>query len=76
MELGASGVSACATHPVLSGPAIERLEASEFKEIVLLNTIPLRDKVSDKFKTLSVAPLFADAMSRVFNNESISKLFV
>lgn len=76
MELGASGVSACATHPVLSGPAIKRLEASEFKEIVLLNTIPLRDKVSDKFKTLSVAPLFADAMSRVFNNESISKLFV
>lgn len=75
MELGAKSVRACATHPVLSGPAIERLEESPFEEIVLLNTIDLNEKVSDKFSTLSVAPLFADAMSRIFNNESISTLF-
>lgn len=75
MNLGATSVSACATHPVLSGPAVERLDKSPFKEVVLLNTIPLGDKHSDKFTTLSVAPLFANAMNRVFINESISKLF-
>lgn len=76
IDLGARSVSACATHPVLSGPAVERLDASAFEEIVLLNTIPLGEKKSDKFTTLSVAGLFADAMTRVFTNESISKLFV
>lgn len=76
MELGAKSVRACATHPVLSGPAIERLEESPFEEVVLLNTVPLDlTKVSGKFKTLSVAPLFADAMTRIFTNESVSKLF-
>lgn len=76
IKLGAKSVSACATHPVLSGPAVDRLNASPFEEVVLLNTIPIGDKKSDKFKILSVAPLFADAMTRVFTNESISKLFV
>ncbi|MEG0919569.1 MAG: ribose-phosphate pyrophosphokinase [Anaerovoracaceae bacterium] len=76
MDLGAKSVRCCATHPVLSGPAIERLESSPFEQVLLLNTVPLDlSKVSDKFETLSVAPLFADAMTRVHTNQSISKLF-
>ncbi|NLF46899.1 MAG: ribose-phosphate pyrophosphokinase [Clostridiales bacterium] len=76
MEMGAKSVSACATHPVLSGPAIERLDASEFDEVVLLNTIPMTDeKKHKKFKMLSVAPLFAESMMRIHTNDSISKLF-
>ncbi|MDD4376978.1 MAG: ribose-phosphate diphosphokinase [Eubacteriales bacterium] len=75
-ELGAKNVYACATHPVLSGPAIERLEKSTIEELVLLNTLPLsEDKKTDKMTFLSVAPLFAEAMTRVFTNGSISKLF-
>jgi len=76
-QLGATEVYACATHPVLSGPAIERIEKSAIKEMVLLNTIPIpKEKQIDKIKTLSVAPLFAEAMLRIFSNDSISKLFV
>ena len=75
-ELGAKEVYACATHPVLSGPAVERLEASVIKELVLLNTIPMpEEKKLDKMKFLSVAPLFAEAMTRIFTNGSVSKLF-
>ncbi len=59
-DMGAKEVYACATHPVLSGPAIERIQDSAIKELVLLNTIPLPDvKKIDKIKLLSVAPLFA-----------------
>lgn len=76
LNLGAKSVSACATHAVLSGPAIERLEKSSLDEVVLLDTIPLsEDKIIDKFKILSVAPLFAEAMSRIHNNDSVSKMF-
>lgn len=75
-KLGAKEVYACATHPVLSGPAIQRIQDSEIKQMILLNTIPVPpDKKIEKMKILSVAPLFAEAMMRVFNNESISKLF-
>lgn len=77
IDLGAKSVSACATHAVLSGPALERLEASPFEEVVFLNTIPIdEDKMLDKFKVLSVAPLFAEAMTRIHNNDSVSKLFI
>ena len=76
IDLGAKSVSACATHAVLSGPALERLEASPFDEVVFLNTIPIpEEKTLDKFKILSVAPLFAEAMLRIHNNDSVSKLF-
>ena len=76
MEMGAKSVSACATHPVLSGPAIERLKDSPFQEIVLLNTIPIpEEKMFSRIKTLSVAPLFAEAMVRIHTNDSVSKLF-
>ena len=75
-EMGAKDVYACATHPVLSGPAIERIEASAIKELVLLNTLPIpEEKKIDKIKLLSVAPLFAEAMIRIFTNDSISRLF-
>lgn len=75
-KLGAKDVYACATHAVLSGSAIERLDKSVIKEVVLLNTVPVKpeDRI-EKFKFLSVAPLFAEAMTRVFTNGSISKLF-
>ncbi len=75
-SLGAKEVFACATHPVLSGPAVERLDKSVISEIVLLNTIPIpEEKRIEKMTFLSVAPLFAEAMTRVFTNGSISKLF-
>ena len=75
-EMGATSVRACATHGVLSGPAIERIENSAIEELVLLNTIPVpEEKRIEKMKILSVAHLFAEAMTRVFTNGSISKLF-
>ncbi|MBE6031608.1 MAG: ribose-phosphate diphosphokinase [Clostridiales bacterium] len=75
-KLGAKKIYACATHPVLSGPAIQRIQDSAIDELVLLNTIPLSaDKQIDKIKQLSVAPLFAEAMMRIFNNQSVSRLF-
>lgn len=75
-DLGALSVRAAATHAVLSGPAIERIEKSAIEELVLLNTLPIpAEKRIDKMKILSVAPLFAEAMTRVFENGSISELF-
>ncbi len=75
-ELGARDVMACATHPVLSGPAVERIAKSEISELVLLNTLPMpEEKKLPNMTFLSVAPLFAEAMTRVFTNGSISRLF-
>ena len=74
--LGAKSVKAAATHAILSGPAVERLEASAIEELVLLDTVPLpEEKKLEKMSFLSVAPLFAEAMSRIFNNGSVSDLF-
>ena len=74
--MGAKEVYAYATHPVLSGQAIERIEKSAIKEMVLLNTIPMeKEKQIEKIKVLSVAPLFAEAMIRIHTHNSISKLF-
>jgi len=76
VKLGAKEVYACATHAVLSGPAIERIQNSAIKELVLLNTITLpEEKKIDKISTISVAPYFAEAMRRVFGNEPLSTLF-
>lgn len=76
-NLGAKEVYCCATHPVLSGPAVERLKSAPIKETVVLNTIPLREeKLLENMTVLSVGPLFAEAMKRVYENGSISKLFV
>ncbi|MDD7428761.1 MAG: ribose-phosphate pyrophosphokinase [Oscillospiraceae bacterium] len=73
---GASEVYACATHGVLSGPAIERIQNSVIKELVILDTIALPDeKRIDKIKTLPVAPVFAQAIQRIYMDASISPLF-
>jgi ribose-phosphate pyrophosphokinase len=74
--MGAKDVFACATHGILSGPAIERIENSAISEMALLNTVPIpNDKKIDKISLISVAPLFAEAMARIFTNDSISRLF-
>jgi ribose-phosphate pyrophosphokinase len=73
---GAASVSACATHGVLSGPAIERLSASPLKEIVLLDTIPLEpDKKIDKITVLPVAPVISQAIQRIYADTPVSPLF-
>jgi ribose-phosphate pyrophosphokinase len=74
-DRGAKEVYACATHPVLSGPALERLEASPIKECVLLNTIPMpEEKKLKKMTFLSVGPVFKEAIERVHTNGSVSSL--
>jgi ribose-phosphate pyrophosphokinase len=76
LEQGAKEVYACCTHPVLSGPALQRLAAAPIKELVVTNTIPLSpEKQSDKIKVLSVAPLIGDAIIRIHEELSVSKLF-
>ena len=75
-DMGATAVYACATHAVLSGPAVERIEKSAIEELVLLNTIPLaEEKRIEKMRFLSVGPLFAEAITRVFTNGAVSELF-
>ncbi len=72
---GARSVRACATHAVLSGSAIERLEASSLDEVLLTDTIPLHT-TSKKITVLTCAPLFADVIQKVFENKSISSSFI
>ena len=75
-ELGAKNVYACCTHGVLSGPAFERINNSAIEELIMLNTIPLPEiEGLEKFKSISVAPLFAEAIKRIYDDEPISKLF-
>jgi ribose-phosphate pyrophosphokinase len=75
-KLGAKNVYACCTHGVLSGPAMERINNSAIEELVMLNTIPLKeDNNNYKIRSISVAPLFAEAIKRIYDNEPISKLF-
>jgi len=78
LQQGARSVSACATHAVLSGPAVERIENSPLKEVVFTNSIPLSDeaKRSSKIKSLSVAPLLARAIQSIHEETSVSILFV
>jgi len=76
MKEGAVSVSACCTHGVLSGPAIERLEASPLSELIITNSIPLPpEKQIPKIKVLSVAALLGEAILRIHEDESISTLF-
>jgi len=75
-NFGAKKVYGCATHGVLSGPAIERIRDSELEKFIITDTIPLpEDKQIDKIEIVSVAPLFAEAIRRIHDNESVSKLF-
>jgi len=75
MERGAKSVRAICTHAVLSGPAYDRIEKSTIKELVVTDTIPLKQK-SDKIRVLSVADLFADVIDSAINYQSISKYFI
>jgi ribose-phosphate pyrophosphokinase len=78
MNAGATEVLACATHPILSDPACERLNKSCLKEMITTNTIPLRAKAQAELgslKVLSVASLIAEAIRRIHNEESVSSLF-
>jgi len=75
---GAKSVRACATHAVLSGPAVERIESSEIEEVVVTNSIPLSEQADNcaRIKQLSVAPLLAKAIESVHEDGSVSTLFV
>jgi len=71
---GANSVMACCTHPVLSGPAIERLKSGAIDELVVSDTIPVKSNC-DKIKVLSTAKLLGEVIRRVQNNESVNSLF-
>jgi len=77
-EQGASQVHACATHPVLSGPAIQRIRESALESLIVTDTIPLSEEAAkiDKIKVLSVADLLGEAIRRIHNDDSVSSLFV
>jgi ribose-phosphate pyrophosphokinase len=76
IERGAKDVYACCSHPVLSGPARERLEASPLKEVVVTNTIPVTpEERFSRLKVLTVAPVFGEAIIRIHEDLSVSKLF-
>ena len=72
---GATSVMACCTHPVLSGPAFERIENGDLDELVVTNTIPLRNGSCSKIKVLSTAKMLGEVIRRVYNNESVNSLF-
>lgn len=78
MKHGAKEVHACCSHPVLSGPAIDRLNKSCLKSLVVTNSIPLKGEAlkCEKIKVLSVSALLADAINRIHNEDSVSSLFV
>ncbi len=73
---GATEVYACATHAVLSGPAVERIKNSAIKEVILLDTIPVpEEKMIDKFTVLPTAPIFAEAIARIYNDKPFTAAF-
>lgn len=77
-KAGATDVSVCSTHPVLSGPALQRIEESNIKEIIVTDTIPLQARAiaCKRITVLSVAGLLSEAVKRIYYNESVSSLFV
>ncbi len=78
LESGAKEVHACCSHAVLSGPALDRLNNSDIKSLVVTNSIPLHDKAAlcDKITVLSVGPLLGEAIRRINSEDSVSYLFV
>jgi ribose-phosphate pyrophosphokinase len=74
-EKGAKQIFGAVTHPLLSGPAFERINSGEIDKLFVTDTINFDSNKSEKIKTLTAAPLFAEAILRTFNNESISSLF-
>lgn len=76
LEMGAREVYAAATHPVLSGPAVDRIKNSSIKEVAVTNTLPIpSEKEMDKLVVLSIAPTIAQTIKAVFEEESVSELF-
>ena len=77
-QRGAASVSACCTHPILSGMAVERIEESCLESLIVTNTIPLneRSRAAAKIKVLSIGGLLAEAIKRINTNDSVSSLFV
>ena len=76
-DQGALSVTACCTHPILSGPALDRLNASPIKELVVSNTLPFdRHHLCDKIKVLDMSSLLADAIERIHLEKTVSALFV
>ena len=75
---GALEVAVCCTHPVLSGPALERIEKSEIKEVLVTDTIPLNDRANNcgKIKVLSVSGILSEAVRRIYYDDSVSSLFI
>ena len=75
-QWGANEIYVACTHPVLSGPAVQRLNEAPIKEVIVTNTIPVpQEKMIDKIKILSVAPLLGEAIIRIHEDLSVSKLF-
>lgn len=72
---GANSIMALGTHPVLSGPALERIAQSALDEVVITNSIPL-STTHPKIKVLNAAPLFAEVIRRIYHNESVNSLFI
>jgi len=77
-EEGAIEVSVCCTHPVLSGSAIEKIEQSDLKEVIVTDTVPLHEKAKacSRIKVLSVSGLLSEAVRRIYYNDSVSSLFI
>ncbi|HOU55506.1 MAG TPA: ribose-phosphate pyrophosphokinase [Smithellaceae bacterium] len=77
-DAGALEVSVCCTHPVLSGPAIDRISKSAIREFVVTDTIPLCEKAAqcERIKVLSVSGLLSEAVRRIYYNDSVSSLFI
>jgi ribose-phosphate pyrophosphokinase len=75
-SFGVKRIFAATTHGVLSGPALDRLNKSPIEELMITNTIPLKGKSSPKVTVLSVAPLLAEAIKRIHEDQSVSQLFV
>jgi len=73
-ERGALNIIAICTHPILSGPAFQRIEDSPIDELLVTDTVQLRQP-SDKIKVLSIANIFAEAIQRIHTNDTISALF-
>ncbi len=75
---GAKEVSVCCTHPVLSGPAIERMSSSSVKEVIVTDTIPLHEKAQTckKIRVLSMSGVLSESIKRIYYNESVSSLFI
>jgi ribose-phosphate pyrophosphokinase len=78
MEKGAKGVYACCTHPVFSGKAIQIISESPIQEMIVTDTIPLKEeaKACPKIKIISISGLLADAIRRIYEDDSVSCLFV